>query len=368
MPPHPQGTYYLCPSVGLDAFGAVLMQKDPKTSYMRPIYFTSKVMTQGQKGYTDIEQLISSLIVTIRKFRSYLLPKPFIILNLEHNLPYAIQHMSISSKISKWILELQEYEHTFIVKDSTRASLADVFTYKVKEKKITPKAQGKLDLSPQGELEDAYTVLFDGAYRRQRNKAAGRFVILNEEKKEVLKKGIQLHLVHSNNEAEYATLKAGLEECKSMGIKRLMVKGDALLIVRQVQGAWACKNSKLLHWLHEVKLLMKDFQAIQIQHISRQHNKETDNMANTQFEVMVGEIKFKESLFQGQETMENILYFLEIDLEDREDGEEEDDEDKEGQVGPSRHLGLDDDDDQDQPGTGPFTKGTGTRQSQPLAS
>ncbi|MCO5587812.1 hypothetical protein L7F22_041764 [Adiantum nelumboides] len=311
MPPDPQGTYYLCPSVGLDAFGAVLMQKDPKTAYMRPIYFTSKVMTQGQKGYTDIEQLVFSLIVAIRKFMSYLLPKPFIILTLEHNLPYAIQHMSISSKISKWVLELQEYEYTFIVEDSTRASLADVLTYKVKEKKITPKTQVKLDLSPQGELEDAYTLLFDGAYRRQSNKAAGGFVILNEEKKEVLKKGIQLHLAHSNNEAEYATLKAGLEECKSMGIRRLMVKGDALLIVRQVQGTWACKNSKLLQWLHEVKLLMKDFEAIQIQHISRQHNKEADNMANTQFEVMVGAIKFKEPLFQGQETMEDILYFLE---------------------------------------------------------
>ncbi|MCO5613481.1 hypothetical protein L7F22_067758 [Adiantum nelumboides] len=288
MLPNPQGTYYLCPSVGLDAFGAILMQKDPKTACMRPIYFTSKVMTQGQKGYTDIEQLVFSLIVAIRKFRSYLLPKPFIILTLEHNLPYAIQHMSISSKIfkwvlehnlpyaiqhmsisseiSKWVLELQEYEYTSIVEDNTRASLADVLTYKVKEKKLTPKAQGKLDLSPRP---------------RQRNKAAGGFVILNEEKKEVLKKGIQLHLAHSNNEAEYATLKAGLEECKSMGIKRLMVKGDALLIVRQVQGTWECKNSKLLQWLHEVKLLMKDIQAIQIQHISRQHKKEADNMANT---------------------------------------------------------------------------------------
>ncbi|MCO5571810.1 hypothetical protein L7F22_025558 [Adiantum nelumboides] len=56
---------------------------------------------------------------------------------------------------------------------------------------------------------------------------------------------------------------------------------------------------------------MKDFEANQIQHISRQHNKEADNMANSQFEVMVGAIKFKVPLFQGQETMEDILYFLE---------------------------------------------------------
>ncbi|MCO5578345.1 hypothetical protein L7F22_032186 [Adiantum nelumboides] len=219
--------------------------------------------------------------------------------------------MSISSKISKWVIELQGFEYTFIVEDSTRASLADVLTYKVKEKIITPKAQGKLDPSPQGELEDAYTLLFDRAYCRQRNKAAGECFILNEEKKEVLKKSIQLH-PQSNNEAEYATLKAGLEEWKGMGIKRLMVKGDALLIVRQVHGTWACKNSTLLQWFHEVKLLMKDFEAIQIQHISRQYNKEVDNLASSQFEVMVGAIRFKETLFQGQETMENVMYFLEI--------------------------------------------------------
>ncbi|MCO5552362.1 hypothetical protein L7F22_005873 [Adiantum nelumboides] len=248
-----------------------ILDLPPPNSAQQVITFVQK------KSYTDIEQLVFSLIIAIRKFRSYLLPKPFIIITLEHNLPYAIQHMSISSKISKWVLELQEYEYTFIVEYSTRASLANVITYKVKEKKITPKAQGKLDLSHQGELEDAYTLLFDGAYRRQRNKAAGGSVILNEEKNEVLKKGIQLHLARSNNEAEYATLKAGLEEWKSMGVKRLMVKGDALLIVRQVQGTWACKNSKLLQWLHEVKLLMKDFEAIQIQYISRQYNKEADN-------------------------------------------------------------------------------------------
>ncbi|MCO5574389.1 hypothetical protein L7F22_028173 [Adiantum nelumboides] len=198
-----------------------------------------------------------------------------------------------------------------IVEDSIRGSLADVLTYKVKEKKITPKAQGKLDLSPQGEHEDAHTLLFDGAYRRQRNKAVDGFFILNEEKKQVLKKGIQLHLAHSNNEAEYATLKVSLEECKSMGIKRLMVKRDALLFVRQMQGTWACKNSKILQWLHGVKLLMKDFEAIQIQHISCQQNKEADNLTSSQFEVIVGAIMFKDPLFQGQETMEDILYFLE---------------------------------------------------------
>ncbi|MCO5558646.1 hypothetical protein L7F22_012232 [Adiantum nelumboides] len=88
-----------------------------------------------------------------------------------------------------------------------------------------------------------------------------------------------------------------------------VVQQEALL--SKAQGTWACKNSKLLQWLHEVKLLMKDFEAIQIQHILRQHDKEADNLASSQLEMMVGAVRFKEPLFQGQDTMEDILYFLE---------------------------------------------------------
>ncbi|MCO5553280.1 hypothetical protein L7F22_006801 [Adiantum nelumboides] len=202
-----------------------------------------------------------------------------------------VQQEALLSEVNKllkagFIYPMTNFEWVSPVVVTTKKN-ADVLTYKNKEKKITSKAQGKLDLSPQGELEDAYTSLFDGAYRGQINKVSGGFVIHNEEKKKVLKKVIQLHFAHSNYEAKYATLKACLEECKGMRIKRLMVKGDALLILTQVQGTWACKNSKLLQWLHEVKLLMKDFEAIQIQHISRQHNKEAYTLASSQFKVMV---------------------------------------------------------------------------------
>ncbi|WP_129259335.1 reverse transcriptase-like protein [Enterobacter cloacae complex sp. GF14B] len=41
---------------------------------------------------------------------------------------------------------------------------------------------------------------------------------------------------HSNNEAEYATLEAGLHICLKHGIRRLSLKGDALLVVKQVLG------------------------------------------------------------------------------------------------------------------------------------
>lgn len=201
MPPNPKDAYYLTPSVGLNAIGAILMQKDKASSYVRPIYFSSKVLTEAEKSYTDIEQLMFVIMFAVRKFRSYLLPKAFIILTLEHNLPYAVQYMSISPRISKWVLELQEYQYSFIVEDSTRASLADVLTYKVREKKVTKVREDKPS-SPQQDLEEAHTLYFDGAYRRQIDKAARGILILSPSKEVMVKKGIILKNVHSNNEAE----------------------------------------------------------------------------------------------------------------------------------------------------------------------
>ena len=37
---------------------------------------------------------------------------------------------------------------------------------------------------------------------------------------------------HSNNEAEYATLEAGLHICIKYGMRILCIRGDALLIVK----------------------------------------------------------------------------------------------------------------------------------------
>ena len=53
-------------------------------------------------------------------------------------------------------------------------------------------------------------------------------------KEKVMERGIALLNVSSNNEAEYATLSAGLEWCASNEIGRLNVYGDSMLIAKQV--------------------------------------------------------------------------------------------------------------------------------------
>ncbi|MCO5604218.1 hypothetical protein L7F22_058381 [Adiantum nelumboides] len=92
-PPRWKETFYVNRSVGSDSIGAVLMQKDGETSFMRPIYFVSIVMTPLEKDYTVIEQMVMALMFAVGRFRSYLLPKKFVILTVEDTFPLVLQHM-----------------------------------------------------------------------------------------------------------------------------------------------------------------------------------------------------------------------------------------------------------------------------------
>ena len=162
-PPQWDQRFYVCPSVGSEAFGAVLLQKDKETSFMRPVYFSSKIMGKAEKGYIEVEQMMYALILAVRKFRPYLLTRAFVILTVEHHFPFVVRHMHLSTRISKWVLELQEFEYSFAVEESTQASLADVLTYKHREKRITFKDKQEEEEEPLTPLVDAFTLFFDGA-------------------------------------------------------------------------------------------------------------------------------------------------------------------------------------------------------------
>lgn len=157
-----------------------------------------------------------SLIFIVRKFRPYLLMRPFVVLTVEQNFPFVIKHMHLSARISKWIVELQEFDYSFTVEESTRASLADVLTYRNREKKTASNKDHKeIEVNMLAQLVDAFTLFFDGAYRK---KTGVGIVIFNPGEEIILKEGRVFQDIQSNNEAEYTALKLGLELCLERNI------------------------------------------------------------------------------------------------------------------------------------------------------
>ena len=184
LPPLWDQPFFVNPSVGLKSIGAILLQKDPKTLLMRPVYFVSRMMKPTKKTYSVVEKMVLALMFATQRFRAYLLPRHFVIINVEDTFPHILQHMNISARISKWIVQLQEFDYTVMVEESTRAALAGILIHQFKERKEKKKLKGSpppLPL-PVKEIEQAFALYFDGAYKRKEGKAAAGIVVFNPEK------------------------------------------------------------------------------------------------------------------------------------------------------------------------------------------
>lgn len=84
----------------------------------------------------------------------------------------------------------------------------------------------------------------------------------------------------ANNVAEYVSLLVGLKCAKSLGITKLVVEGDSLLIVQQISGAYQVKSKDLQKMHRFCKEEMTGFESIQLRHIPRTNNQRADELAN----------------------------------------------------------------------------------------
>ena len=89
----------------------------------------------------------------------------------------------------------------------------------------------------------------------------------------------------TNNEAEYLGLITGLTTAVGLGITRLCVEGDSLLVINQVQDKWRVKAAHLAPLVEQCKVLASRFAFIQFEHIPRAKNKDADRLANLAMDI-----------------------------------------------------------------------------------
>jgi ribonuclease HI len=81
------------------------------------------------------------------------------------------------------------------------------------------------------EVAEVWKMYIDGSLRLQ---GAGAGILFIAPRGDQLKYALQLLFPASNNAAEYEALIHGLSIVISLGIKRLMVYGDSLVVISQV--------------------------------------------------------------------------------------------------------------------------------------
>ena len=84
----------------------------------------------------------------------------------------------------------------------------------------------------------------------------------------------------TNNAAEYRAVVAALEHCRRWGVKRVHLRMDSELIVRQLNGSYRVKSPDLRPLYQQVVFLSRDLREFQVRHVKRVGNAHADALAN----------------------------------------------------------------------------------------
>jgi ribonuclease HI len=127
--------------------------------------------------------------------------------------------------------------------------------------------------------EPEWLLMVDGAARGNPGKAGCGAAICDENG--VIVKELRRYLGEStNNVAEYEALLMGLEAVIALGKKKIRVQSDSELMVRQLNGLYRVRDSKLQLLYDRALALLRHFDGYTILHVRREANRRADKLAN----------------------------------------------------------------------------------------
>lgn len=126
----------------------------------------------------------------------------------------------------------------------------------------------------------------DGGSRGNPGPAASGAVLLAPDG-EVLEEVGRYLGTATNNVAEWTALQIGLEAALARGIRRLDVRMDSELVVKQVSGEYRVKHPGLQPLYRRVRALLSQFEAVNVQHVRRKDNALADALVNQVLDAQV---------------------------------------------------------------------------------
>jgi len=84
----------------------------------------------------------------------------------------------------------------------------------------------------------------------------------------------------TNNVAEYRGLITALEEAKKLGARKIIIRGDSELIIKQMKGEYKVRHPQLKPLFDQARQLLREFEAHKIEHNLRHKNELADKLAN----------------------------------------------------------------------------------------
>lgn len=119
----------------------------------------------------------------------------------------------------------------------------------------------------------------DGGSRGNPGPSASGYVLMDMNNNVIETNGEYLSIT-TNNQAEYHSLRLGLERAKQLGAEIVHVYMDSMLVINQMKGIFKVKNKELLVVYQIVKDLTQNFKKVNFTHVPRELNKLADAEVN----------------------------------------------------------------------------------------
>jgi ribonuclease HI len=123
------------------------------------------------------------------------------------------------------------------------------------------------------------TLFADGGSRGNPGPAASGAVLVDG-KGDVIDEAGRFLGTATNNVAEWTALLIGLEKAIERGIRRLAVRMDSELVVKQMKGEYRVKHVDLQPLHRRAQALVRQFEHVDIKHIPRKQNALADGLVN----------------------------------------------------------------------------------------
>jgi ribonuclease HI len=129
---------------------------------------------------------------------------------------------------------------------------------------------------------DELVVYTDGGARGNPGPAAIGAVVLDpsSDPPEVVATVSECIGVATNNVAEYRAVIEGLKAAQAVGARRVVLRADSQLVIRQLEGRYRVKQAHLRPLFDEARALLEGFPEVELTHVRREDNVDADALVN----------------------------------------------------------------------------------------
>lgn len=128
-------------------------------------------------------------------------------------------------------------------------------------------------------MDETLTLEFDGGSRGNPGPAGIGVVVRAQDGTPLVTLGRSIGKA-TNNVAEYRALITAMAEARKLGARKIVIRGDSELIIRQMTGQYKVKHPDMKVLFDEAQALIRQFESAKIEHNLRHKNELADKLAN----------------------------------------------------------------------------------------